>query len=48
LVKQFAQSGTRLQPIVGLHFAAGRDHAAYDTAHAAAESILLKPSAVCF
>jgi len=32
MAKQFTQALTRLQPITGLQFAAGRDHATYDGA----------------
>jgi hypothetical protein len=32
MVKQFTQALTRLQPIMGLQFAAERNHAAYDGA----------------
>jgi len=39
MIKQFTQTGTRLQPIMGLQFAAGGDHAAIMLPSAAAESI---------
>ena len=32
MIKQFTQAGARLQPSVGLQFAARRNHAAYDAA----------------